>query len=73
VGSNFGTINSEVQGTPMTAVVDSKLSGEMKVNMETGIIISTTGDVDNNTAMEVMGQNMNINTKVKTSTVYTVQ
>jgi hypothetical protein len=73
IGVNFGTINSEVQGTPMTAVVDSKLSGELKVNMETGIIVSTTADVDNNTAMEVMGQNMNISTKVKTNTIYTVQ
>jgi hypothetical protein len=73
MGVNFGNINSEVQGTPMTAVVDSKLSGELKVNMETGLLISSTGDVDNNTAMEVMGQNMNISSKVKMNTACSVQ
>jgi hypothetical protein len=73
MGVNFGYINSEVQGTPMTAVVDSKLSGELKVNMETGLLISSTGDVDNNTAMEVMGQNMNISSKVKMNTACSVQ
>jgi hypothetical protein len=72
-GVNFGSVNSEVQGTPMTANIDSKLSGELKVNMETGLLISSTGDVDNSTAMEVMGQNMSINSKVKMNTVCSVQ
>ncbi len=72
-GVNFGSVNSEVQGTPMTANIDSKLTGELKVNMETGLLISSTGDVDNNTAMEVMGQNMNISSKVKMNTACSVQ
>jgi hypothetical protein len=72
-GKSVGTISSEVQGMSMTANIDSKLSGEFQVNLENGSVIKTTDDIDGTTAMDMMGQNMNMTTKARTITSFTQQ
>ena len=67
-----GTTESEVQGMTMNMTINSTIRGTMKVDLATGLVLSTKNVNDMNTEMDMMGQNMQMTTKNNTTTTNTL-
>jgi hypothetical protein len=70
-GTTTGTVEQEVQGMAMNMTMDTKVKGVMKVNIQTGLVIESSSDMDMNNSMDMMGQQMQISSKGKTIVTYT--
>ena len=62
-GTVSGTTEQEIQGNSMTLVNNTKLSGEIMVNINNMLVTERMLTADTEGSMEVMGQTMNMNSK----------
>ncbi len=69
-GTTVGTVEQEVQGMTMNMTMDTKVKGTMKVNTQSGLVNESVSDMDMNNSMDMMGQQMQISSKGKTTVTY---
>ncbi len=70
-GTTTGTVEQEVQGMTMNMTMDTKVKGQLKVNIQTGVVFESNSDMDMNNSMDMMGQQMQISSKGTTAVTYT--
>ena len=57
----------------MNITMDSKFKGSVKADITTGTVIESTNNQDSNNSMDVMGQQMQVASKINSTTLFTVK
>jgi hypothetical protein len=68
--TNKGTTTKEANGMSMEMTIDTKSTGKMMVDTNTGLVKQVTMDDETSGSMEVMGQSMPLNRKSKTTVTF---
>lgn len=67
LSTNKGTTTKEANGMSMEMTIDTKLTGTMMVDINTGLVKQINMDDETTGSMEMMGQSMPLNKKSKTT------
>ena len=69
-GSIDGTMEQEVQGNNMNMTINTKMTGDLTVNIATGLVIKKNIVSDINGSIDMMGQQMPISSKNTSAITY---
>jgi hypothetical protein len=70
-GTTQGTTEQDMQGTPINVTMSMTFDGMSQVDMKTGLVKESQMNMTNNSSMDMMGQQMEINAKTNSKTTYT--
>ena len=68
VGTITGTKEQEANGMTMSMTMNNKITEQILVNVNLGLVTKNTNTTDGTNAMDMMGQQMEMNIKANTVT-----